>query len=137
MEVKNRRILVLGGAGLVGMAVCRELLRQSPAAVIVGSIDEPSAREAVEVLRQEHPQTRAELIPAWGNLFVREAFKDIPPIQLARDKSARVTLLKDLYGELSGSNKADILEQNALYRLIRTQKPDAIVDCINTATTFA
>ncbi len=137
MEVTNRRILVLGGAGLVGMAVCRELLKHGPAAVIVGSIDEPSARAAVEVLQQAHPGTSTDLIPVWGNLFVREEYKDLPPATLSRDPATRAILLRDLYEEMSGENRADILHSNALYRLIRTQQPDGIVDCINTATVFA
>ncbi|MDQ4077568.1 MAG: short-chain dehydrogenase [Chloroflexota bacterium] len=137
MEVKNRRFLVLGGAGLVGMAVCRELLQEQPAALIVGSIDEASARETVEVLRQEYPASQTELIPTWGNIFVREPYKDIHPAVLLQDKRTRATLLHDIYDEMTGENKADILQQNALYHLIRTQKPDAIVDCINTATVFA
>lgn len=137
MEVRNRRILVLGGAGLVGLAVCRELLPYRPSALIVASIDEASAREAVAELRQEFPTSMTEMIPVWGNLFVRESLKDVPPRELAKDKAARAILLRDLYDEMSGENKEEILCQNALYRLIRDRRPDAIVDCINTATVFA
>lgn len=137
MEVKDRRILVMGGAGLVGMAVCRELLKRHPAAVIVGSIDEASAREAVLQLQREFPTSTATLIPIWGNLFVRHELKDLPPRQLAESPFHRDILFHDLYAEMSGENKSTILHQNALYRLIRTEQPHAIVDCINTATVFA
>lgn len=137
MEVKNRRILVLGGAGMVGMSVCRELLRRHPSAVMIGSIDEPSAREAVAQLEREFPHSNATLIPIWGNLFVRHELKDVAPRDLAANPAYREILFHDIYDEMSGKNKATILHQNALYRVIREHKPDAMVDCINTATVFA
>ncbi|MGH2542530.1 MAG: short-chain dehydrogenase, partial [Ardenticatenaceae bacterium] len=137
MEVKNRKILVLGGAGLVGLAVCRELLRGAPESLIIGSIDETSARETIELLRREYPLSQTKLVPVWGNVFVREAYKDIHPATLSTDRSAREILLHDLYDEMAGEQKANILLQNTLYCMIRTHRPDAIVDCINTATVFA
>lgn len=137
MEVKNRRILVLGGAGLVGMAVCRRLLVQRPAVLFVGSLDEASARDAVETLQSEFPDSESRIEPVWGNLFVRAEYKDVDPRDLARDRTARKTLLRDLYDEMSGTQRGEILEQNALFQLIRRCRPDGIVDSINTATVFA
>lgn len=54
---KNRLILVLGSAGLVGLAVCRSLLRDRPAALFVASLDEPSASAAINELCRGLPDS--------------------------------------------------------------------------------
>ena len=38
MEIKGRTILVLGGYGLAGMAVCRQLMYEAPDTLIVSSL---------------------------------------------------------------------------------------------------
>jgi FlaA1/EpsC-like NDP-sugar epimerase len=38
MEIRNKRVMVLGGGGLVGMAVCRRMLEESPDELIVCSL---------------------------------------------------------------------------------------------------
>ncbi len=48
MEIKGKRILVLGGYGEVGSAVCRQLLIYEPEMLVVTSLRENEAREAAE-----------------------------------------------------------------------------------------
>ncbi len=43
MDIDNRNALVLGGYGLVGMAVCRELLARRPARLVVTSAEQIQA----------------------------------------------------------------------------------------------
>ncbi len=129
MQIRNQRIFVLGGAGLVGMAVCRAVLTEQPAALFVAALDAPAAQEAVAVLQRDYPEAVIE--PIWGNIFVRSALKDAPPSEWSA--TARAGVLQDVYAPLS----AEITRNNTLYQLIQRTQPDAIIDCINTATAFA
>ncbi|MBC8044710.1 MAG: short-chain dehydrogenase, partial [Rhizobacter sp.] len=75
MEIENRRILVLGGAGLVGQAVCRELIEEKASELIIASLFKAEADEFVGALRREYPNARTKLTSEGGNIFVREDFK--------------------------------------------------------------
>ena len=46
MEIHGRRVLLLGGAGLVGTAVCRQMLNHGPEELIVSSLKEHEAMQA-------------------------------------------------------------------------------------------
>lgn len=134
MDINNRSILVLGGWGLVGSAVCHKLMKHNPARLIVTSLKESEALDAVEQLRREYPDKPADMfVPRWGNVFIREAWKDTPREELLNDDASRLGLVEDIIDELTD----DVLNRSALYRLIVDEKPDAVVDCINTATAIA
>jgi len=47
MEIKNKLVLVLGGWGLVGTAICRKIMKHDPRGLIVASLKENEAKEAV------------------------------------------------------------------------------------------
>ena len=53
MKIDGTRVLVLGGAGLVGTAVCRELFAKRPAEVIIHSRRAEKAEAAREELLAE------------------------------------------------------------------------------------
>ncbi len=131
MEIKGRRILVLGGYGMVGIAVCREILDRAPAHLVVTSLRKEESEEAVDTLLASYPE--ASLEPAWGNIFVREDFKDLGRDELLQKAQNRRVFLNDVFGELD----EETLSGQALYRLIERTRPDLIVDCINTATALA
>ncbi len=134
MELAQRSFLVLGGWGLVGTAVCRKLLQYQPKRLIVTSLRREEAEEAVAKLRAEFPDVPKDVIqPAWGNLFVREAWKDVPRAQLLADPATRLALIQDILEELTPA----MLEQSALYRLLVDTRPDGVIDCVNTATAIA
>ncbi len=136
MDVQGRTILVLGGGGMVGKAVCRRLLRDKPGHLIVASLDQAGAEAAVARIRSDaDPQT--QLSPFWGNIFVRWEYKDWSWSDILADPEARRKVLADLLDPMVGERKAEILHESTLYRLVRHYRPHAIVDCINTATAFA
>lgn len=137
MELKGVRVLVLGGTGMVGQAVCRELLRMDPSLVVVGSIDEASARQVAEQLRREFPEHTGAIVPEWGNVFVPESMKDRPWQEILADPRCRRMLLEDVLGEFAGERKQAILQRSTLAQVIRRHRPDVIVDCVNTATAVA
>jgi hypothetical protein len=140
MDIKGKHVLVLGGAGLVGSALCAALVREGAARVLVGALTLDEARQGIDRIRRIVPGARTELIPIGGNVFVREALKDKPRAELLSDPGLRRQMLDDVLGELN----EDVIESSYLARLIRGEvagqagrAPDIVVDCINTATVLA
>ncbi len=121
--------LILGGAGLVGLQVCRHIVqRMEPRRIVVGSLLESEAVEACQVLEGEFGD-RVAFVPVWGNLFVPSEFADMPRGAIMEDRGARRRLLSALYDDFE-----DAYRNNHLVRLIRQHRPEVIVDCVNTAT---
>jgi hypothetical protein len=134
MEIKNKLVLVLGGWGLVGSAICRQIMKHDPKGLIVASLSENEAVEAVTNLRREFPERYPEFfIPWWGNLFVRHGLKDMKRDLLMQNSELKKIIYHDIFDELSD----DIFKNSSLQVLISTYKPDIIIDCINTATGIA
>lgn len=134
MDIKNKSVLVLGGWGLVGSAVCRQMMKEDPKRIIVTSLLESEAREAVATLQQEYPKAgRNFFVPWWGNIFVRHELKDTPREQILKDENKRSILIDDLLDELT----LDVVKRSSIYRLLEQYKPDIVIDCINSATAIA
>ncbi|PCJ18784.1 MAG: short-chain dehydrogenase [Candidatus Cloacimonadota bacterium] len=131
MDIQGKRVLILGGAGLVGMAVARKMMVESPAVLIITSLFENEATEACEILKKEAPQI--EFISAFGNVFVRDEFKSKPWGEILSQSDSRNQMIHDNLDDLDD----EILHSSCLYKTIVEAKPDAIVDCINTATAVA
>lgn len=121
--------LILGGAGLVGLQVCRRIATElSPRRVVVASLLEREAQDAVNQLRKEFGDEIA-FLPVWGNLFVPREVANKPRAQVLESREARRALLETLYGDFDTAYHA-----NHLVQMIRTHRPQVIVDCVNTAT---
>ncbi len=134
MQLKGSTVLVLGGWGLVGSAIIQRLMRYEPARVIVTSLRRDEAEEAVEQLRRQYSLLPDEtFVPWWGNIFVRTEWKDLSRQELLADPERRRQLVDDTLGELNDA----VLRRQALYDLMMTYQPDAVIDCINTATSIA
>ena len=56
MDIQNKTILVLGGWGLVGSAVCRSLMEEHPKRIIIRSLKESEAKDAVAQMKNEYPK---------------------------------------------------------------------------------
>jgi len=134
MDIKGKSVLILGGWGLVGYAVARRIIVENPSKIILASLNEWEAREAVENLSKEFPDYPKEnIIPWWGNIFLRQEWKDQNKLELLKDPKIRKVLIDDIIDELND----EILKAQSLYQLITTYKPSIIVDSINTATGIA
>jgi NAD(P)-dependent dehydrogenase (short-subunit alcohol dehydrogenase family) len=134
MDIQGRDVLILGGGGLVGMAVARELMPHTPARLIISALTQAEAEHAVAELRQDpglHGETGVEA--AWGDLFLPDALKDRKRADVLADEQARTLLLDDLYGELTDA----VVQRSAFGALLLRTQPAIVVDCINTATAFA
>lgn len=134
MEIRGRTALILGGSGLVGLAVARRLLEHEPRAIIISALTRDEAETAIDELRREGTvPLGTELHPAWGDLFLPEELRERPLPEVLADPMARGQLLDDLYGEPVG----DPVAQNALGALLLRYEPEIVVDCVNTATAVA
>lgn len=134
MDIKGKTVLVLGGWGLVGSAICRKFMEEHPKRIIVTSLTETEARDAVATLRREYPRAgRDFFVPWWGNIFVRHAFKDISREELLGNRKYRSMLIDDIVDELGSG----VLKRSTLYHLMNRYKPDIVVDSINSATGIA
>lgn len=143
MDIKGKNALVLGGFGLVGMAVCRELLPLHPARLVIGSLRKSEVYEAVETLRSEFPNHPTKIIPLWGDVFLRAAWQqeeEHPRPAVLTDEKKRRRLVADILEELD----EEILDSSLLAQAIRGQAEglegaaaQIVIDCINTATAVA
>jgi NAD(P)-dependent dehydrogenase (short-subunit alcohol dehydrogenase family) len=145
LDIQGKRALILGGYGLVGSAVCRELLARQPARLVVGSLRQSQAEEAVAELRHVFPKSSTEFIPAWGDVLLRAEWQALDGQEHPRDRvlghpEQRRRLVADILHELD----KEILESSLLYQLITGRWPqlggqpaDIVIDCMNTATAVA
>jgi hypothetical protein len=131
LDIQGSRILILGGSGLVGMATARALLPLRPASLVVSALTEHEAREGVDELLPIAGETT--VAGEWGNLFVPKAVKGARRDELLDDPDVRRTMLDGLYGRLDRR----ALEDSTLGDMILRHRPDAVIDCVNTATGFA
>src|SRR5690554_3113308 len=102
MEIKGRTVLILGGSGLVGLAVARRVLEHEPRALVISALRRDESEGAVSDLRAEGavpPGT--ELSAEWGDIFLPEAMKDRSRADVLAESASRARLLDNLYGELS------------------------------------
>ena len=134
MDIQNKTVLVLGGWGLVGNAVVRKLVPEKPKRIIVTSLKRSEAEEEVVRLQKEFsflPENY--FVPWWGNIFVRNEYKDENRFDLLADPQKRKVLMSDTMEELTD----EILHSSAIYLLLMKYKPEIIIDCINSATGIA
>ena len=131
MDVAGKSVLILGGYGLVGQAVARRLLRESPRRIVLLSLRREEAEEAVAVMGAE--RGTVEIAPAWGDIFTFSDLKDRPRPQVFADPALRTRIIDSLLEPLSEAAAAEYF----LYRLVTEERPDIIVDAVNTATGIA
>jgi hypothetical protein len=111
--------------------VARRLLRESPRRLILLSLKREEAEEAVASLAAE--AGGVELEPAWGDVFAFTSIKDRPRREAYAEPAVRARVIESLVEPLSEAAAAEYF----LYQLITAQRPDAIVDAVNTATGIA
>ncbi|MCZ6775897.1 MAG: short-chain dehydrogenase [Ignavibacteria bacterium] len=134
MDIQGKTVLVLGGWGLVGSAICRKFMEEEPRRIIVTSLTEEEAHDAISALRKDYPDAGKDFfVPWWGNIFVREELKDLPRAKILKDARYRKILFDDTVEDLTDA----VLKRSSLYQLMQNFKPDVVVDCVNSATGIA
>ena len=119
VDIKGTKVLVLGGYGLVGMAVCRELLERKPREIQIHSLRQEESEEAREKLLPF--AEGVELTVSSGDVFALDG----DPTRM-ESIAAQIGPLHD-----------DDLGNFRLYRLLDEGRPEIVIDCINTATGIA
>jgi NAD(P)-dependent dehydrogenase (short-subunit alcohol dehydrogenase family) len=140
MNIEGLNILVLGGGGMVGVAVCRRLMEHRPARLVVAARREAKARHAAGQLATEFPDSDTQFVPVWGDVFLRAEWRDAegdPRAAVLANRNRRQRLIRDILDPLD----EDIVRSSFLVQLISGSAPgmdgitaDAVVDCMNTAT---
>ncbi|MEN8374098.1 MAG: short-chain dehydrogenase [Gemmatimonadota bacterium] len=133
MDIAGKRVLILGGSGLVGLAVARRLLELRPARLTISALRPHETEAGVAELASDAERAGADLGASYGNLFVPLALKDRPRREILAHAEARGLILDDMLGEFS----AEVVERSTLGALVLEERPDIVVDCVNTATTLA
>ncbi len=131
MDIRDRRILILGGWGLVGTAILRRLIEHNPKEVAILSLHEHEAIESCALMRNEAPNI--QFTPFWGNIFVRTSLKDLNRNELLNNSEHRKVLCNDTMESFTDEQ----LNNSYLYTIIRDFKPHIIIDTVNTATALA
>lgn len=121
MDLTGASVLVLGGWGLVGTAVCRELLSRKPSVIWLHSLRQEEAEAA-----------RLQLLPDTGETKLVAVSGDVLGLCDPSKSSRR----QRLHAELMPL-RDDELDKFLLYTLLTDTKPDVVIDCINTATVIA
>ena len=68
MDIKGKRVMIFGGWGLVGAAICHKILEEEPSELVLASLLKSEAEEACEKLQKESG-TKIRLIPEDGNIL--------------------------------------------------------------------
>ena len=119
MKIQGRRVLVLGGYGLVGVAVCREILARRPAALQIHSLRLEEAEAARRELLEEAGTTRVEVVE--GDIF---GLTEAAPVE--EQIRSQIGCLRD-----------EMLPLFRLYEILVQHRPEIVIDCVNSATAIA
>ena len=133
MDIQGRNILILGGSGLVGIAIARKLLPLTPAKIVIAALRRDEAEEGVRTLHAEGFGDLAELVPEWGDVFLRAARRDESRRELLATDEGREEILNDLFGHLGEQE----FQRSLLYDILARHEPQIVIDCVNTATAIA
>ncbi len=133
MDIQGRTILLLGGSGLVGLAIARDLLPHRPRRVVIGALRRDEAEEGVRELAAHPEAGDVELVPEWGDVFLRPARRDESRRNMMGSDEGRAEILDDLFGDL----REEDFRRSRLFDLIDAYRPEIIIDCVNTATAIA
>lgn len=131
MDLQGAVIMILGGSGLVGDAVARRLLRCRPSRIVLVALGEKETAETAVSLAPAAGDTAIQI--EHGNVYLPVGLARLSRETLLDDPAHRRALIEEVYGDLSEG----MVERSFLVQLLQRHRPDAVVDCINTATAFA
>lgn len=123
-------MLILGGAGMVGVQVAREAARElRPSRIVIAALTRGEVDDAVQALRAEIDDV--EFVGAPGNIFLPQSLQGVDRGTILSSREHYDTMFSEIF-----SREADYT-RSALFHLIDAHKPETIVDCINTATAIS
>lgn len=135
MEIKGKDVLVLGGTGLVGAAVCREILKENPRKLFISALRKDEIHEIYDEMSElvKKIGVKTQIESDWGNIFVREELKGKTTSEIREEASYRKMIIEDVIEELTEER----YKRSFLRILFENARPNIVMDCVNTATAFA
>jgi len=131
MDLRGASVMILGGSGLVGHAVARRLLEFRPRQIVLVAL---FARETEESAAALAPIAGETVIAVeHGNVYLPASLAHGDRAKMMADPNNVRMLVEETFGDLTD----DVLSRSLLVQLLEKHRPDAVVDCINTATAFA
>lgn len=125
--------LILGGGGLVGLQIARRIANDlTPRKIVIASLYRDEVENALRSLKKMFASRPIQFEGTWGDLFVRAEFSHEARWRLLESYTRREELYEDLFGPTQ-----EAYRRSHLVKLILEQKPDVIVDSINTATAIS
>jgi hypothetical protein len=115
----------------VGHAVARRLLALSPRRLVLVALYQDEVLATAQSLEPHRGEAAIE--SDWGNVFQPMPAAKVDRGTAMTDPALRRLLIDDLVGDLTPA----VLERSFLFQLFQRWRPEAVVDCINTATAFA
>ena len=132
MQLERSTVLILGGSGLVGHAVARRLLAFRPARLVLVALREPEVRRGEADLRRlDLGDTQIDV--AWGDVLLPANLAQLERDAIIADPAKRAELVGYLFGDFT----EQLLRGSYFFQLLDRFRPQAVVDCLNTATAFA
>jgi len=123
---KPQKILILGGTGLVGEELVRQLAQKGNSVVIV-SLGSQSDRKTFNKIHKEFPKVKH----LTGNVFLPTKYKDRTFNELLGSEE-----FLDEYLDLIYRNQNSV-SSFYLYEVIKSVRPEVIIDSINSATVLS
>ncbi len=133
MRIDGSSVLILGGAGLTGRAIARRLALLRPSRLVIAALREDEAVQCVEALEAELGGSGIELVPEWGDIFLRREQRGRRRVDILEDPEARAELLEDIFGALDRA----AFDRSEMVRILERHRPEIVIDAVNTATAIA
>jgi hypothetical protein len=124
-------VLILGGGGMVGVQVAREVARElSPKRIVIAAVSEAEVKSALAFLRDQLGDA-IEIVGEWGNIFVPEELKGVDRISIVENSEYYDKLFDAVF------RREVSYQTSALYQLVAKYQPEIVIDSINTATAIS
>jgi hypothetical protein len=124
-------VLILGGGGMVGVQVAREVARElSPQRIVIAAVSEAEVKSALEFLRDQLGDG-IDLAGEWGNIFVPEELKHVDRVSVVENREYYDKLFDAVF------RREVSYQTSALYQLVAKYQPEIVIDSINTATAIS
>jgi len=126
-----KTVLILGGGGMVGVQVAREVARElNPDRIVIAAVSKKEVDDALVFLRDQIDK-RIELVGEFGNVFVPEELKHANRETIVENREQFDLLFDAVFRrEIS-------YQTSALFQLVDKYQPEVVIDSINTATAIS
>ncbi|MHB0972056.1 MAG: hypothetical protein ACYC7A_14025 [Thermoanaerobaculia bacterium] len=134
-DTSTKTVLILGGAGMVGIQVAREIAREiRPGQIVISALTQREVDETIEELEAENKKAKwgIRFTAAPGDIFIPETLQGHSRGEMVTKTELFDQLFDDIF-----SPDPDAFKKSMLRKLIDRYKPDVVVDCINTATAIS